>query len=152
MTLGGKIMLKKIATFFVVWAIVIFAYLLVFSIIERLKWKTTRKVVITVDDNELLNLKELIKLYPSKVRIFYGVLEYEDFIFYANQTFGANISKIYMTPANYRRVVYSLIDDGTGAWIDWLKSKIKQKKINLETEKVLFRINEQDRGEIVEFK
>ena len=57
-----------------------------------------------------------------------------------------------MTPANYRRVVYSLIDDGTGAWIDWLKSKIKQKKINLETEKVLFRINEQDRGEIVEFK
>lgn len=152
MTLGGKIMLKKIATFFVVWAIVIFAYLLVFSIIERLKWKTTRKVVITVDDNELLNLKELIKLYPSNVRIFYGVLEYEDFIFYANQTFGANISKIYMTPANYRRVVYSLIDDGTGAWIDWLKSKIKQKKINLETEKVLFRINEQDRGEIVEFK
>ncbi len=145
-------MLKKIATFFVVWAIVIFAYLLVFSIIERLKWKTTRKVVITVDDNELLNLKELIKLYPSNVRIFYGVLEYEDFIFYANQTFGANISKIYMTPANYRRVVYSLIDDGTGAWIDWLKSKIKQKKINLETEKVLFRINEQDRGEIVEFK
>ena len=123
-------MLKKIATFFVVWAIVIFAYLLVFSIIERLKWKTTRKVVITVDDNELLNLKELIKLYPSNVRIFYGVLEYEDFIFYANQTFGANISKIYMTPANYRRVVYSLIDDGTGAWIDWLKSKIKQKKIN----------------------
>ena len=121
-------MLKKIATFFVVWAIVIFAYLLVFSIIERLKWKTTRKVVITVDDNELLNLKELIKLYPSNVRIFYGVLEYEDFIFYANQTFGANISKIYMTPANYRRVVYSLIDDGTGAWIDWLKSKIKQKK------------------------
>ena len=152
MTLGGKIMLKKIATFFVVWAIVIFAYLLVFSIIERLKWKSTRKVVITVDDNELLNLKELIKLYPSNVRIFYGVLEYEDFIFYANQTFGANISKIYMTPANYRRVVYSLIDDGTGAWIDWLKSKIKQKKINLETEKVLFRINEQDRGEIVEFK
>ena len=152
MTLGGKIMLKKIATFFVVWAIVIFAYLLVFSIIERLKWKTTRKAVITVDDNELLNLKELIKLYPSNVRIFYGVLEYEDFIFYANQTFGANISKIYMTPANYRRVVYSLIDDGTGAWIDWLKSKIKQKKINLETEKVLFRINEQDRGEIVEFK
>ena len=145
-------MLKKIATFFVVWAIVIFAYLLVFSIIERLKWKTTRKVVITVDDNELLNLKELIKLYPSNVRIFYGVLEYEDFIFYANQTFGANISKIYMTPGNYRRVVYSLIDDGTGAWIDWLKSKIKQKKINLETEKVLFRINEQDRGEIVEFK
>lgn len=145
-------MLKKIATFFVVWAIVIFAYLLVFSIIERLKWKTIRKVVITVDDNELLNLKELIKLYPSNVRIFYGVLEYEDFIFYANQTFGANISKIYMTPANYRRVVYSLIDDGTGAWIDWLKSKIKQKKINLETEKVLFRINEQDRGEIVEFK
>lgn len=145
-------MLKKIATFFVVWAIVIFAYLLVFSIIERLKWKTTRKAVITVDDNELLNLKELIKLYPSNVRIFYGVLEYEDFIFYANQTFGANISKIYMTPANYRRVVYSLIDDGTGAWIDWLKSKIKQKKINLETEKVLFRINEQDRGEIVEFK
>ena len=145
-------MLKKIATFFVVWAIVIFAYLLVFSIIERLKWKTTRKVVITVDDNELLNLKELIKLYPSNVRIFYGVLEYEDFIFYANQTFGANISKIYITPANYRRVVYSLIDDGTGAWIDWLKSKIKQKKINLETEKVLFRINEQDRGEIVEFK
>lgn len=145
-------MLKKIATFFVVWAIVIFAYLLVFSIIERLKWKTTRKVVITVDDNELLNLKELIKLYPSNVRIFYGVLEYEDFIFYANQTFGANISKIYMTPANYRRVVYSLIDDGTGAWTDWLKSKIKQKKINLETEKVLFRINEQDRGEIVEFK
>ena len=145
-------MLKKIATFFVVWAIVIFAYLLVFSIIERLKWKTTRKVVITVDDNELLNLKELIKLYPSNVRIFYGVLEYEDFIFYANQTFGANISKIYMTPANYRRVVYSLIDDGTGAWIDRLKSKIKQKKINLETEKVLFRINEQDRGEIVEFK
>lgn len=145
-------MLKKIATFFVVWAIVIFAYLLVFSIIERLKWKTTRKVVITVDDNDLLNLKELIKLYPSNVRIFYGVLEYEDFIFYANQTFGANISKIYMTPANYRRVVYSLIDDGTGAWIDWLKSKIKQKKINLETEKVLFRINEQDRGEIVEFK
>ena len=145
-------MLKKIATFFVVWAIVIFAYLLVFSIIERLKWKTTRKVVITVDDNELLNLKELIKLYPSNVRIFYGVLEYEDFIFYANQTFGANISKIYMTPANYRRVVYSLIDDGTGAWIDWLKSKIKQKKINLETEKVLFRINEQDRGEILEFK
>ena len=53
MTLGGKIMLKKIATFFVVWAIVIFVYLLVFSIIERLKWKTTRKVVITVDDNEL---------------------------------------------------------------------------------------------------
>ena len=152
MTLGGKIMLKKIATFFVVWAIVIFAYLLVFSIIERLKWKTTRKVVITVDDNELLNLKELIKLYPSNVRIFYGVLEYEDFILYVNQTFGANISKIYMTPANYRRVVYSLIDDGTGAWIDWLKSKIKQKKINLETEKVLFRINEQDRGEIVEFK
>ena len=145
-------MLKKIATFFVVWAIVIFAYLLVFSIIERLKWKTTRKVVITVDDNELLNLKELIKLYPSNVRIFYGVLEYEDFIFYANQTFGANISKIYMTPVFYRRVVYSLIDDGTGAWIDWLKSKIKQKKINLETEKVLFRINEQDRGEIVEFK
>ena len=145
-------MLKKIATFFVVWAIVIFAYLLVFSIIERLKWKTTRKVVITVDDNELLNLKELIKLYPSNVRIFYGVLEYEDFILYVNQTFGANISKIYMTPANYRRVVYSLIDDGTGAWIDWLKSKIKQKKINLETEKVLFRINEQDRGEIVEFK
>ena len=122
-------MLKKIATFFVVWAIVIFAYLLVFSIIERLKWKTTRKAVITVDDNELLNLKELIKLYPSNVRIFYGVLEYEDFIFYANQTFGANISKIYMTPANYRRVVYSLIDDGTGAWIDWLKSKIKQKKL-----------------------
>lgn len=152
MTLGGKIMLKKIATFFVVWAIVIFVYLLVFSIIERLKWKTTRKVVITVDDNELLNLKELIKLYPSNVRIFYGVLEYEDFILYVNQTFGANISKIYMTPANYRRVVYSLIDDGTGAWIDWLKSKIKQKKINLETEKVLFRINEQDRGEIVEFK
>lgn len=145
-------MLKKIATFFVVWAIVIFVYLLVFSIIERLKWKTTRKVVITVDDNELLNLKELIKLYPSNVRIFYGVLEYEDFILYVNQTFGANISKIYMTPANYRRVVYSLIDDGTGAWIDWLKSKIKQKKINLETEKVLFRINEQDRGEIVEFK
>lgn len=128
MTLGGKIMLKKIATFFVVWAIVIFVYLLVFSIIERLKWKTTRKVVITVDDNELLNLKELIKLYPSNVRIFYGVLEYEDFILYVNQTFGANISKIYMTPANYRRVVYSLIDDGTGAWIDWLKSKIKQKK------------------------
>ena len=121
-------MLKKIATFFVVWAIVIFVYLLVFSIIERLKWKTTRKVVITVDDNELLNLKELIKLYPSNVRIFYGVLEYEDFILYVNQTFGANISKIYMTPANYRRVVYSLIDDGTGAWIDWLKSKIKQKK------------------------
>ena len=145
-------MLKKIATFFVVWAIVIFAYLLVFSIIERLKWKTTRKLVITVDDNELLNLKELIKLYPSNVRIFYGVLEYEDFIFYANQTFGANISKIYMTPANYRRVVYSLIDDGTGAWIDWLKSKIKQKNIDLATEKVLFRINEQDRGEIVEFK
>ena len=54
-------MLKKIATFFVVWAIVIFAYLLVFSIIERLKWKTTRKVVITVDDNELLNLKDFIQ-------------------------------------------------------------------------------------------
>ena len=98
----------------------------------------------------------------KKVAIFFGlwtiiILAYllvalEDFIFYANQTFGANISKIYMTPANYRRVVYSLIDDGTGAWIDWLKSKIKQKKINLETEKVLFRINEQDRGEIVEFK
>ena len=147
------IVLKKIGTFFATWAIVILVYLLVLSIIERLKnWKTTRKVVITVNDNELLDLKELIKLYPSDVRIFYGVLEYEDFIIHVNQTFGANISKIYMTPANYRRVVYSLIDDGTGAWIDWLKSKIKQKKINLETEKVLFRINEQDRGEIVEFK
>ena len=145
-------MLKKIATFFVVWAIVIFAYLLVFSIIERLKWKTTRKVVITVDDNELLNLKELIKLYPSNVRIFYGVLEYEDFIFYANQTFGANISKIYMTPANYRRVVYSLIDDGSFIWINWLKRKIKQENINLATENVLFKINEQNMGEIIKFK
>ena len=145
-------MLKGIATFFMVWTIIIFAFFLVIFIIERLKWKTTRKVVITVDDNKLMNLNELIKIYPSDVRIFYGVLEYEDFILYVNQILGANISKIYMTPADYRRVVYSLIDDGSGTWIDWLKNKIKQKNINLATEKVLFRINEQDRGEIVEFK
>ena len=57
-----------------------------------------------------------------------------------------------MTPADYRRVVYSLIDDGSATWIDWLKSKIKQKNIDLATEKVLFKINELDRGEIVKFK
>ena len=141
-------MLKGIATFFMVWTIIIFAFFLVISIIERLKWKTTRKVVITVDDNKLMNLNELIKIYPSDVRIFYGVLEYEDFILYVNQIFGANISKIYMTPADYRRVIYSLVDDGGFTWIEWLKSKIKQKNINLATENVLFRINEKDRGEI----
>lgn len=141
-------MLKGIATFFMVWTIIIFAFFLVISIIERLKWKTTRKVVITVDDNKLMNLNELIKIYPSDVRIFYGVLEYEDFILYVNQIFGANISKIYMTPADYRRVIYSLVDDGSFTWIEWLKSKIKQKNINLATENVLFRINEKDRGEI----
>ncbi len=147
------IVLKKIGTFFATWAIVILVYLLVLSIIERLKnWKTTRKVVITVNDNELLDLKELIKLYPSDVRIFYGVLEYEDFIIHVNQTFGANISKIYMTPANYRRVVYSLIDDGSFIWINWLKRKIKQENINLATENVLFKINEQNMGEIIKFK
>ena len=147
------IVLKKIGTFFATWAIVILVYLLVLSIIERLKnWKTTRKVVITVNDNELLDLKELIKLYPSNVRIFYGVLEYEDFIIHVNQTFGANISKIYMTPANYRRVVYSLIDDGGFIWINWLKRKIKQENINLATENVLFKINEQNMGEIIKFK
>ena len=141
-------MLKGIATFFMVWTIIIFAFFLVISIIERLKLKTTRKVVITVDDNKLMNLNELIKIYPSDVRIFYGVLEYEDFILYVNQIFGANISKIYMTPADYRRVIYSLVDDGSFTWIEWLKSKIKQKNINLATENVLFRINEKDRGEI----
>ena len=141
-------MLKGIATFFMVWTIIIFAFFLVISIIERWKWKTTRKVVITVDDNKLMNLNELIKIYPSDVRIFYGVLEYEDFILYVNQIFGANISKIYMTPADYRRVIYSLVDDGSFTWIEWLKSKIKQKNINLATENVLFRINEKDRGEI----
>lgn len=147
------IVLKKIGTFFATWAIVILVYLLVLSIIERLKnWKTTRKVVITVNDNELLDLKELIKLYPSDIRIFYGVLEYEDFIIHVNQTFGANISKIYMTPANYRRVVYSLIDDGSFIWINWLKRKIKQENINLATENVLFKINEQNMGEIIKFK
>ena len=145
-------MLKGIATFFMVWTIIIFAFFLVISIIEWLKWKTTRKVVITVDDNKLMNLNELIKIYPSDVRIFYGVLEYEGFILYLNKIFGGNISKIYMTPADYRRVIYSLVDDGSVTWIEWLKSKIKQKNINLATEKVLFRINEQDRGEIVEFK
>ena len=141
-------MLRTIATFFVVWAISILTILLVISIIERLMWKTTRKAVITVDDNKLMNLKELIEIYPSDVRIFYGVLEYEDFILYVNQIFGANISKIYMTPADYRRVIYSLVDDGSFTWIEWLKSKIKQKNINLATENVLFRINEKDRGEI----
>ena len=147
------IVLKKIGTFFAARAIVILVYLLVLSIIERLKnWKTTREVVITVNDNELLDLKELIKLYPSNVRIFYGVLEYEDFIIHVNQTFGANISKIYMTPANYRRVVYSLIDDGSFIWINWLKRKIKQENINLATENVLFKINEQNMGEIIKFK
>ncbi len=141
-------MLRTIATFFVGWAISILTILLVISIIERLMWKTTRKAVITVDDNKLMNLKELIEIYPSDVRIFYGVLEYEDFILYVNQIFGANISKIYMTPADYRRVIYSLVDDGSFTWIEWLKSKIKQKNINLATENVLFRINEKDRGEI----
>ena len=145
-------MLKGIATFFMVWTIIIFAFFLVISIIEWLKWKTTRKVVITVDDNKLMNLKELIEIYPRDVTIFYGVLEYEGFILYLNKIFGGNISKIYMTPADYRRVIYSLVDDGSFTWIEWLKSKIKQKNINLATEKVLFRINEQDRGEIVEFK
>ena len=53
-----------------------------------------------------------------------------------------------MTPADYRRVIYSLVDDGSFTWIEWLKSKIKQKNINLATENVLFRINEKDRGEI----
>ena len=57
-----------------------------------------------------------------------------------------------MVPEDYRRVVYSLIDDGSATWIDWLKSKIKQKNIDLATEKVLFKINELDRGEIVKFK
>ena len=141
-------MLRTIATFFVGWAISILTILLVISIIERLMWKTTRKAVITVDDNKLMNLKELIEIYPSDVRIFYGVLEYEDFILYVNQIFGANISKIYMTPADYRRVIYSLVDDGSFTWIEWLKSKIKQKNINLATENVLFRINEKDRWEI----
>ena len=141
-------MLRTIATFFVGWAISILTILLVISIIERLMWKTTRKAVITVDDNKLMNLKELIEIYPSDVRIFYSVLEYEDFILYVNQIFGANISKIYMTPADYRRVIYSLVDDGSFTWIEWLKSKIKQKNINLATENVLFRINEKDRGEI----
>ena len=141
-------MLRTIATFFVGWAISILTILLVISIIERLMWKTTRKAVITVDDNKLMNLKELIEIYPSDVRIFYGVLEYEDFILYVNQIFGANISKIYMTPADYRRVIYSRVDDGSFTWIEWLKSKIKQKNINLATENVLFRINEKDRGEI----
>lgn len=141
-------MLRTIATFFVGWAISILTILLVISIIERLMWKTTRKAVITVDDNKLMNLKELIEIYPSDVRIFYGVLEYEDFILYVNQIFGANISKIYMTPADYRRVIYSLVDDGSFTWIEWLKSKIKQKNINLATENVLFRINEKDRGKI----
>ena len=146
------IVLKKVAIFFGLWTIIILAYLLVALTIERLKWKSTRNVVINVGDNQLLNLKELIEIYPRNVTIFYGVLEYEEFILYVNQTFRANISKIYMTPADYRRVVYSLIDDGSATWMDWLKSKIKQKNIDLATEKVLFKINELDRGEIVKFK
>ena len=141
-------MLRTIATFFVGWAISILTILLVISIIERLMWKTTRKAVITVDDNKLMNLKELIEIYPRDVTIFYGVLEYEGFILYLNKILGGNISKIYMTPADYRRVIYSLVDDGSFTWIEWLKSKIKQKNINLATENVLFRINEKDRGEI----
>ena len=116
---------------------------------ERLRWKTTRSVVITIDDNKLMNFKELINVYPSNIRIFYGVLEYEDFILYANQIFGVNISNIYMTTKDYRRVVYSLIDDGSGTWINWLNNKIKQQNIKLNQEKILFKINEQGRGEIV---
>ena len=142
-------MLKKIAIFFGVWTIIILVYFIVSLIMERLSWKTTRSVVITIDDNKLMNFKELINVYPSNIRIFYGVLEYEDFILYANQIFGVNISNIYMTPKDYRRVVYSLIDDGSCTWINWLNNKIKQQNIKLNQEKILFKINEQDRGEIV---
>ena len=80
-------MLKKIAIFFGVWTIIILVYFIVSLIMERLSWKTTRSVVITIDDNKLMNFKELINVYPSNIRIFYGVLEYEDFILYANQIF-----------------------------------------------------------------
>ena len=142
-------MLKKIAIFFGVWTIIILVYFIVSLIMERLRWKTTRSVVITIDDNKLMNFKELINVYPSNIRIFYGVLEYEDFILYANQIFGVNISNIYMTTKDYRRVVYSLIDDGSGTWINWLNNKIKQQNIKLNQEKILFKINEQGRGEIV---
>ena len=142
-------MLKKIAIFFGVWTIIILVYFIVSLIMERLSWKTTRSVVITIDDNKLMNFKELINVYPSNIRIFYGVLEYEDFILYANQIFGVNISNIYMTTKDYRRVVYSLIDDGSGTWINWLNNKIKQQNIKLNQEKILFKINEQGRGEIV---
>ena len=142
-------MLKKIAIFFGVWTIIILVYFIVSLIMERLSWKTTRSVVITIDDNKLMNFKELINVYPSNIRIFYGVLEYEDFILYANQIFGVNISNIYMTPKDYRRVVYSLIDDRSCTWINWLNNKIKQQNIKLNQEKILFKINEQDRGEIV---
>ena len=141
-------MLKKIAIFFVVWFAIICVYLLLAYLTNRSSWKTTRKAITTIDDNELMSLEQLISVYPSDTRIFYGVLEYEDFIVCAKQILGRDMSKIYLTPKDYRRVVYSLIDDGSRTWIDWIQIKIKKENINLVHEKVLFKINENNRGEI----
>lgn len=141
-------MLKKIAIFFVVWFAIICIYLLLVYRANRSRRKTTTEDIPTIDDNELMSLEQLMNVYPSNVSIFYGILEYEDFIVYAKQTFGKYTSKIFMTPKNYRRVVYSLIDDGSCTWFDWLQIKIKKENINLVHEKVLFKINENNRGEI----
>lgn len=88
----------------------------------------------------LTNLEMLISTYPPH-KYFYKVPEYTDFISYSRKVFGEDLSKIYMRPHDYGRLIYSLKVDGCSAWVEWLKDYITKKDINLKKQNLMVRAN-----------